>query len=232
MSRPRSDIRERLQHAARAQFLLHGVDGASLRAIAAAAGTNIGMVYYYFPTKDDLFVAAVEEIYKKLLGDFAVLLGETAPLREKLQRLYARMWRQSDDEYATIRLVMREGMVSGDRVQRLSQLFAQGHIPLLLQALVQGSNDGELREELPPLALLVSTMALGLMPMLAWRAAGQRLMPELALPDPDRLGALFASILLRGLGSSESSQSKLPKAPPSAKAARGTTRKKPPRIPR
>jgi AcrR family transcriptional regulator len=231
MSRPRSDIRERLQQAARAQFLLHGVDGASLRAIAAAAGTNIGMVYYYFPTKDDLFVAAVEEIYKKLLGDFAALLGEPAPLGEKLQRLYARIWRQSDDEYATIRLVMREGMVSGDRVQRLSQLFTQGHIPLLLQALVQGSNDGELREELPPLVLLVSTMALGLMPMLAWRAAGQRLMPDLALPDPDRLGALFASILLRGLGS-QHPRPPLRKVPPRAKAATGTTRKKPPRIPR
>ena len=27
------------------------------------AGTNIGMVFYYFPTKDDLFLAVVEEVY-------------------------------------------------------------------------------------------------------------------------------------------------------------------------
>jgi AcrR family transcriptional regulator len=34
-----------------------GVDGASLREIAREAGTNIGMVVYYFATKDDLFLA-------------------------------------------------------------------------------------------------------------------------------------------------------------------------------
>ena len=62
MARPRSDIQKRIVLAARTRFLADGVDGASLRHIARAARTSIGMVYYYFPTKDDLFLAVVEEL--------------------------------------------------------------------------------------------------------------------------------------------------------------------------
>jgi AcrR family transcriptional regulator len=32
----------------------HGLEGASIRAVAAAAGVSIGTVQHYFPTKDDL----------------------------------------------------------------------------------------------------------------------------------------------------------------------------------
>ena len=74
MPRPKSDIDARIVAAARARFLLEGVDGASLRSIATDAGTNVGMIYYYFPTKDDLFLGVVEDIYAGLLDDLAQAL--------------------------------------------------------------------------------------------------------------------------------------------------------------
>ncbi len=200
MARPRSDIAERIRRAAQEQFLAQGVDGASLRAIAAEAGTNIGMVYYYFPSKDDLFQAVVESVYRGLLADAGEALRGDGRLSDKLRRVYARLWTMSDDEYAVVRLVLREAMVSAARVQRLGALFAQGHVPLLFGALHAGTQEGAVREELPPVALAVATMALGMMPVLAWRVAGQRLMPALPLPPPEELAALFASILLDGIG--------------------------------
>ena len=69
MPRPRSDLAPRILAAARTRILHEGVDGASLRQIAADAGTTIGMIYYYFPTKDDVFLAVVEDVYEKLLVD-------------------------------------------------------------------------------------------------------------------------------------------------------------------
>jgi len=69
MPRPRSDIRLRILHAARARFAAKGVDGSSLRSIAAAARTSIGMIYYYFPSKDALNFTHDEEVYGRLLGD-------------------------------------------------------------------------------------------------------------------------------------------------------------------
>ena len=200
MPRPRSNIAPRILKAARAHFLKRGVDGASLRAIASAARTNIGMVYYYFPTKDDLFVAVVESVYATLLADLSALLDRPGPLPEKLRGLYARIWKMSDDEYTTVRLIMRETMVSAARVKRLSGIFQRGHVPLLLGAIVGGTSEGTLREDLPPIAQLVSTMALGLLPMLVWRVAGEKVLPDLPLPPPEELGALFTSVLLEGLG--------------------------------
>jgi len=78
MARPRSDIAPRVVIAARERFLKDGVDGASLRAIAHDARTSIGMIYYYFPTKDDLFLAVVEQVYEKVLADMASAL-EASP---------------------------------------------------------------------------------------------------------------------------------------------------------
>src|SRR6185503_10603877 len=104
MPRPRSDIEPRILKAARARFLSDGVDGASLRTIARDAGTSIGMVYYYFPTKDDLFFAVVEEVYAKLLADMTLALEPNAPVEERMRRFYARVGAVSDAELATVQL--------------------------------------------------------------------------------------------------------------------------------
>jgi hypothetical protein len=78
MPRPRSDISERVLHAAARRFLEDGVDGAAMRAIARDAGTSVGMVTYYFPTKDALFAAVVEHAYKGLLDDLGAALAPDA----------------------------------------------------------------------------------------------------------------------------------------------------------
>ena len=49
------------------------------------------MVYYYFPTKDDLFLEVVEETYGKLLADMTRALGPDVPVKERIRRLYARV---------------------------------------------------------------------------------------------------------------------------------------------
>jgi AcrR family transcriptional regulator len=46
--------------AARTAFAERGYEGASIRAIAAAAGVDPALVHHYFGTKDALFVAAVQ----------------------------------------------------------------------------------------------------------------------------------------------------------------------------
>src|SRR5437868_8645727 len=105
MARPKSDIEPRILAAARARFLSDGVDGASLRGIASDAGTSIGMVYYYFPTKDELFFAVVDELYGKLLKDIEAAIAPDVPVRERVERLYARVARVSEEELLVMRLV-------------------------------------------------------------------------------------------------------------------------------
>src|SRR3954467_5674250 len=98
MARPKSDIEPRILAAARARFLSDGVDGASLRQIAADAGTSIGMVYYYFPNKDDLFLAVVEEVYEGVLALFEKALSHPSSVSERLGRLYEAVCKLDDQQ--------------------------------------------------------------------------------------------------------------------------------------
>lgn len=198
MGRPRSDIAERVVHAARARFLREGVDGASLRAIAHDAGTSVGMVYYYFPTKDDLFLAVVEEVYGALLDDLAALLTPPAPLEQRLIRLFVRIGASSEHESEVLRLVVREALVSSSRLDRLLERFQRGHLPLLLGAVAGGVEEGAVDPALPlPLAMMI-TAAIGVAPQVMLRAMASRV-PYPGLPEGEALASVLVDRLLHGI---------------------------------
>ena len=143
MARPRSDIQTRIVRAARGRFLAEGVDGASLRAIASDAATNVGMVFYYFPTKDDLFLAVVEQVYSKLLDHLGQALAGNRPVRERLKDAFLRLGTSSNDELEVVRLVVREVLLSSQRFHRILARTRAGHLGMLLLALQEGVRCGE-----------------------------------------------------------------------------------------
>jgi AcrR family transcriptional regulator len=204
MARPRSDIPQRVVAAARRQFLAAGVDGASLREIAKEAGTTVGMVYYYYPAKDDLFIAVVEETYRGLVADALALMarrGADDSFEARLQRLYARLWRLSDREFEVVRLLLREILTSSARVQRAAHLFLGGHLPALWQFLTDAREAGAVRGDLPPLAEVVAVMGLGMLPVIVSRVTiGGGLLGQPMLPPAEELAGAFSSMLLRGIG--------------------------------
>lgn len=199
MARPASDIAPRIITAARARFLAEGVDGASLRAIASDARTSIGMVYYYFPTKDDLFFAVIEEIYVPLVAELQLALAPDAPVEERIRRLYRRFGEMSEVETTTLRLILREVLVSNDRLGRLLQRFQRGHIPLALAMLRDGMQDGTVAPDLPPLLVAAITFVVGAAPQFLVRRAGPHL-PPAAIPRGPELADLLARIVLHGIG--------------------------------
>jgi AcrR family transcriptional regulator len=199
MARPKSDIEPRIVNAARRRFLHEGVDGASLRTIARDAGTSIGMVYYYFPTKDDLFFAVVEEVYAKLLSDMTRALEPNTPAPERIRRLYERVGAVTETELHTVQLVVREALVSSKRLRRLIARFQRGHIPLVLSALADGIREGSIDPTLPPALLLLATLSIGAVPQFVRRAAGKRA-PFADLPPSDALAPILVRVLFHGIG--------------------------------
>jgi len=198
MARPRGEIRTRVLHAARERFLHEGVDGASLRQIAAEAGTNIGMIYYYFPTKDDLFIAIVEEVYQVVLADLLVALDPIVPVPERIHRLYTRVSELSVEERMIVRLILREALISSSRLDRIIERFQSGHMPLVLRLIQDGLGDGTFDTSIPPLFLVTAMMALGGPGQLVLRALESRSpfpQPEGGLRSADRM----LQILLRGV---------------------------------
>lgn len=205
MARPRSDIAPRIVQAARKHFLASGVEGASLRTIAKEAATNIGMVYYYFPTKDDLFLAVVESNYERVLADMTDALKADAPARERIRGLYRRIGRMSDEELAVIRLIIREVLTSSSRMGKLSERFMRGHIPLIMEALAAGKSEGVIDERHSVVFLLMCTFGLGAAPQIVRRIVGDRVPPHVA-PQGEELSDKLADVLFEGIS-----------APPEAK---------------
>jgi AcrR family transcriptional regulator len=185
------------------------VDGASLRAIARDAKTSIGMIYYYFPTKDDLFFAVVEESYEKILADLERVLapgawvaGAPAPattIEERLVRMFERVAEASDEEIETVRLVGREALLSSARRDRLAQRFTRGHVGLILRTVMDGMKEGAFDAKRHPLVLLLATFSLAFPPQVLRRLIGDRL-PVPGAPTGKELARELVDVLFRGVG--------------------------------
>jgi AcrR family transcriptional regulator len=208
MARPPSDISSRIIVAARTRFLLEGVDGASLRQIAKDAGTNIGMVYYYFKTKDDLFLAVVQDVYGGLLGDLTEILSSDLPEEQRFEPMYERLSRLSAEEFDVLRLILREALVSSTRLAHLGQLFLRGHIPVVLTCIARGIANRRLRDDRSPLLLMAAALVLGIMPQIVRRIVGSTELPLGDIPDPSEVAVVMADILLHGIARPNRGQEK------------------------
>jgi len=199
MGRSGSGIETRIVHAARRRFLLEGIDGASLRAIARDAKTSIGMVYYYYPAKDDLFLAVVEEIYVALLGDLESRLDRARPVRERIRLLYERLGALSEDEKQVLRLVIREALTSPDRLESLIERFQRGHLPLIFQLVKDGTGEGVFRKDLPISLILGALMAIG-GPAQLMLGVAERYLPGKSVPRAPERALALVDVLFTGIG--------------------------------
>jgi AcrR family transcriptional regulator len=198
MARPRTDIAPRILRAARKRFREKGVDGSSLRAVAKDAGTSIGMIYYYFPTKDELFFAVVEETYQKFLLELEQALTNDVPLEARLLRLYERLSATTADELDILRLVAQDALLGSARFERLVERFLRGHLLMVLGTLLEGAQSGELDGGRHPMVLLMATFALAGPPQLVRRAIGNRF-PVPGAPAGNELAKELVEVLLHGI---------------------------------
>ncbi|MGH8847895.1 MAG: TetR/AcrR family transcriptional regulator, partial [Polaromonas sp.] len=74
---------------ATAEFANKGLSGARIDEIAAATRTSKRMIYYYFGGKEGLYVAVLEEAYRRMRSIEAELHLEDLPPEEALRRLVA-----------------------------------------------------------------------------------------------------------------------------------------------
>jgi AcrR family transcriptional regulator len=198
MARPRTDIEPRILHAARARFLQDGVDGASLRTIARDAKTSVGMIFYYFPTKDDLFMAVIEEVYADLIADLEKLLAGDDPARDRIQRAAERLGAASETEIEVMRIVVREALVSSERIAKVMARFRRGHVGMLMATVMDGMQKGEIDASIPLPVAAICAGAIAIVPQIAHRVLEDKL-PVGALPGGPALAALLVEILFRGI---------------------------------
>lgn len=85
MARDADATRRRLLDAARREFSAHGIAGARVDRIAAAARSNKAQIYHYFGSKDGLFDAVFDAMVQETLDDVPI---DAANLPEYAGRLH------------------------------------------------------------------------------------------------------------------------------------------------
>ena len=147
---------------AMAEFAEKGLSGARIDAIAEATHTSKRMIYYYFSSKEGLYVAVLEESYRRIRAIEADLhLGDLPPL-DALQRLTEFTFDHHLGNEAYIRLVMNENIQRGQYLAQ-SKSIQELNVPVIssLKRLYdRGVVSGVFRPGLDPIDIHASISAL------------------------------------------------------------------------
>ena len=135
------------------EFAAKGLAGARIDEIAAATRTSKRMIYYYFGSKDGLYLAVLEEAYRRMRSIEADLhLEDLAPM-DALRGLVGFTCDHHRDNEDFIRLVMSENVQQGHYLAqspRIHELNVTA-ISALERLLARGVDDGVFRADLQPL---------------------------------------------------------------------------------
>jgi len=85
MNSPATPLRERLIQAAIAVFAERGYNGTTVDDIVAAAGSSKGAFYFYFPNKEGLFLAIVEDFATSLASAIAGAVSQASGALAKVE---------------------------------------------------------------------------------------------------------------------------------------------------
>ena len=133
---------ERTRHnildAATAEFARYGLGGARVDRIAERAGANKRMLYYYYGSKEELFLAVLEASYEHIRSAERELDLEHRDPRQALKRLVEFTWRYYLDHPEFVTLLNSENLHKGRHVRR-SRRVRQMHSVLVntLRAILQ-----------------------------------------------------------------------------------------------
>jgi AcrR family transcriptional regulator len=137
--------RSSLLNAARAEFAAQGFAGASVRAITAAAGANLGAITYHFGSKQALYEAVVTDV----LGEAArrVAAAATPTDRPALDRAgdVVRALFGFFAERPEVPRLMLQALASRDGPPRLIAQHLRGMLGALTQLVADGQRTGEIR---------------------------------------------------------------------------------------
>ncbi len=155
--------RDSLLMAAIKIFAKHGFDGGSIDQISKAANSHDRMIYYYFGNKESLFVAALEEIYRRFnIAEAALKLDLDRPKHalEQVVRFVLHYYKKHP-EFVT--LLNSENLHRGKHIVRSNkaQEFSSPAISVVDDVLSRGVSQGIFRSEIASRDLYMMIVALG-----------------------------------------------------------------------
>ena len=102
---PQDDVRQRLMQEAIALFVARGYAATPVREIVAAAGVTKPVLYYYFGSKEGLYLEIMKEIDRQFTALLAAHAATAGSVRRRIRELFSGILESVRDNVATVRLV-------------------------------------------------------------------------------------------------------------------------------
>jgi AcrR family transcriptional regulator len=154
--------RAKILEAATDEFTKHGLGGARVDRIAKRAGTNERMLYYYFNSKEALFLTCLEEVYVQLAqAEKALDLAHLEPV-EAITKLIEFIWTYYIAHPEFISLINSENLHEAKYLKKSKKLESlvspvQDNIRDILQ---RGQETGVFRGGLDPAEAYITIVAM------------------------------------------------------------------------
>ena len=147
--------RQNIIEVAAQEFALNGLSGARIDEIAAKTRASKRMIYYYFGSKEGLYVSALENAYAQVRAGEAKLDIAGLPPLDALKRLVEFTFDHHHEHEEFIRMVMIENIHHAEFLQRSDAIgdlnvTAIGNIEAIYS---KGLADGIFRAGLNPLEI-------------------------------------------------------------------------------
>ncbi|MDF2799009.1 MAG: TetR/AcrR family transcriptional regulator [Devosia sp.] len=147
--------RQNIIEVAAQEFALNGLSGARIDEIAAKTRSSKRMIYYYFGSKEGLYLSALENAYRQVREGEAQLDVAGLPPLDALKRLVEFTFDHHHQHEEFIRMVMIENIHHGEFLERSGvirelNVTAIGNIEAIY---AKGLADGVFRPGLDPLEI-------------------------------------------------------------------------------
>ena len=153
---------QRILKAATVEFARAGLGGARVDRIAARAGANKRMLYYYYGNKEALFLAVMEASYESIRNaERGLHLAEVAP-EEGIRRLVEFTWEYYLKHPEFLTLLNSENLHKARHIKRSKNIPAlhSPFVAMIEDLLGRGVQSGKFRRGVDAVQLYISIASL------------------------------------------------------------------------
>ena len=153
----------RILRAARNEFMRHGYSGARIERISRAARSSDRMIYYYFLSKEALYLQVLEGVYSELGEAESALDLDVGRPQQALDELIGFTWRYYLEHPEFVALLSNENLQRGRHITKSVKvkLLSRPVLEILGTILAEGERQGIFRRGLDVKKVYLTLAALG-----------------------------------------------------------------------
>ncbi len=163
LARDAAQTRARILRAARNEFMRHGYSGARIERISRAGRSSDRMIYYYFASKEALYLAVLESVYTELGDAESALAIDPAQPVEALDALIEFTWRYYLAHPEFVALLSNENLMRGLHITKSVKVkqLSRPVLGILGTILAEGARQKVFRRGLDVAQVYLTLAALG-----------------------------------------------------------------------